>query len=263
VRTILWLWILCIVLFFTASTAKQDLYIFPIVPAVAALVGIAIAGSLQERSAGIGRTAAVVGVVVAIAGSGVLYLVGSPDSTHVVEGSRIMGVTAMIGGLGVALLAAANRSRTAVLSIVITFIVLDWGFVLRVLPGFERYKPVPGFAQTLAPRLQPGDAVVTYNEALPSLVFYLRRQVDPYFVDQELFEAFRSGRTVYAVMSIESYRQIVDRIGVNTCEIERRPTFDVKLRNMLSGQPLPQLALITNKCPDSSSTPNAQLPGSR
>jgi 4-amino-4-deoxy-L-arabinose transferase-like glycosyltransferase len=263
VRTILWIWILCIVLFFTVSTAKQDLYIFPIVPAVAALVGIAIAGSLHERGAGIGRTAAIVGVVVAIAGSGVLYLVGSPDSTHEVEGSRIMGVTAMIGGLCVALLAAANRSRTAILSIVITFIVLDWGFVLRVLPGFERYKPVPGFAQTLALRLQPGDAVVTYNEALPSLVFYLRRQVDPYFVDQELFEAFRSGRTVYAVMSIESYRQIVDRIGVNTCEIERRPTFDVKLRNMLAGQPLPQLALITNKCPDSSSTPNAQLPGSR
>src|SRR4029079_4029484 len=43
IRTLLWLWILVIVIFFTFSAAKQDLYIFPIVPAVAALAGIFIA----------------------------------------------------------------------------------------------------------------------------------------------------------------------------------------------------------------------------
>ena len=40
IRTLLWLWILVIVIFFTFSAAKQDLYIFPIVPAVAALAGL-------------------------------------------------------------------------------------------------------------------------------------------------------------------------------------------------------------------------------
>ncbi len=43
IRTLLWLWILVIVIFFTFSAAKQDLYIFPIVPAVAALAGLFIA----------------------------------------------------------------------------------------------------------------------------------------------------------------------------------------------------------------------------
>jgi len=43
IRTLLWLWILVIVTFFTFSAAKQDLYIFPIVPAVAALAGLVIA----------------------------------------------------------------------------------------------------------------------------------------------------------------------------------------------------------------------------
>jgi hypothetical protein len=79
-------------------------------------------------------------------------------------------------------------------------------------------------------------------------VFYLRRHVDPLFVDQELFSAFRSGGTVYAVMSADNYRGVRDRIGVPTCEIERRPTFDVKLRNMLAQRPLPELVLITNRC---------------
>ena len=119
---------------------------------------------------------------------------------------------------------------------------LDWVFVLRVLPGFERYKPVPGFARTLAPRLQPEDAVVTYNEALPSLVFYLRRHVDPYFIDEELFEVFRSGRTVYAVMSTESYRGIADRIGVP--DVRHRTPADVQREaeeHVIARQPLPEL----------------------
>jgi 4-amino-4-deoxy-L-arabinose transferase-like glycosyltransferase len=249
VRTLLWLWIVVIVLFFTASAAKQDLYIYPIVPAVTALAGITIAHGLRERSRALRWTASVIGVVVAIAGAGVLYLVGSPTGTYVVEGSRIMGVAGVVGGLSILVLAIANRSALAVVGIAITFIVLNWGFVLRVLPGFERYKPVPGFAATLEPRLQERDRVVTFDEALPSLVFYLRRHVDPIFIEQELFDAFRAGGTVYAVLSTENYREVVDRIGVPTCEIERRPTFDVKLRNMIARQPLPELVLITNRCP--------------
>ncbi len=248
VRTLLWLWIVVIVLFFTASAAKQDLYIYPIVPAVTALAGITIAHGLRERVRAMRWTASAIGVVVAIAGAGVLYLVGSPTGTYVVEGSRIMGVAGVVGGLSILVLAIANRSALAVVGIAITFIVLNWGFVLRVLPGFERYKPVPGFAATLEPRLQERDRVVTFDEALPSLVFYLRRHVDPIFIEQELFDAFRGGGTVYAVLSTENYREVVDRIGVPTCEIERRPTFDVKLRNMIARQPLPELVLITNKC---------------
>ena len=159
-----------------------------------------------------------------------------------------MGVAGVVGGLSILVLAIANRSALAVVGMAITFIVLDWVFVLRVLPGFERYKPVPGFAATLEPRLQERDRVMTFDEALPSLVFYLRRHVDPIFIEQELFDAFRAGGTVYAVLSTENYREVVDRIGVPTCVIERRPTFDVKLRNMIDRQPLPELVLITNKC---------------
>jgi len=248
VRTLLWLWIVVIVLFFTASAAKQDLYIFPIVSAVAALAGASIVEGLRERTAGVRRTSLAIGVIVTGAGAGVLYLVGQ-SGAYVFEGSRIMGIAAVIGGLAIAVLAAANRARAALLTTIITFILLDWVFVLRVLPGFERYKPVPGFAQTLASRLERGDAVVTYNEALPSLVFYLRRPVVPFFLDQELFEVFRSGRGVYAVLSTEDYRDVAGRLGVPTCEIERRPTFDVKLKNMLARQPPPELVLITNRCP--------------
>ena len=134
------------------------------------------------------------------------------------------------------------------LAVVGTFIALDWMFVLRVLPGFERYKPVPGFARTLTPRLQAGDVVVTYDVALPSLVYYLRRHVDPLFIDEELIERFKSGRTVYAVLSLENYRKVADRLGTPTCILDRGMTFYVKLKNMIANQPPPEMVLITNRC---------------
>jgi len=245
VRTLLWLWIAVIVLFFTASAAKQDLYIFPIVPAVAALAGITIASGWTD---GIRRTTAAIGVVTAVAGAGVAYLVGSPGGFYVIDGARLMGLAGVAGGIFVAGLSLAARRRAALIGVVVTYIALDWIFVIRVLPGFERYKPVPGFARTLAPRLQPDDVVVTYDEALPSLVFYLQRHVDPYFVADDFVATFRSGQTVYGVLSADNYRELEGQIGTPTCVIDRRPTFDVKLKNMLAHHPLPELLLITNRC---------------
>jgi 4-amino-4-deoxy-L-arabinose transferase-like glycosyltransferase len=245
IQTLLWLWIAAIVLFFTASAAKQDLYIFPIVPAVAALAGATLARPLTK---GVRWTAVAIGVVVLIAGAGVVYLVGSPAGIYSIDGARPMGLAAVAGGLLVVIAALAGRARLALVGVAVTFIVLDWIFVLRVLPGFERYKPVPGFARTLTPRLQAGDEVITYDEALPSLVFYLRRHVDPYFVAEQVIERFKSGRTIYAVLSATNYQELAPQIGSPTCVIERRPTFDVKLKNMLAQQPLPELVLVTNRC---------------
>ena len=244
IQSLLLIWIGVFVLFFSASAAKQDLYIFPIVPAVAALAGVAIAGG----AAGIRWTAFAIGAVVALAGAGVLYLFGPGASVYALAGALAMGLTAVAGGLIAMIAAATSRVRASILTVVVTFIVLDWVFVLRVLPDFERFKPVPGFAHTLSTRIQPDDALITFDEALPSLVFYLRRHIDPYFIPIEVYERFRSGKTVYAILSNENYAEIGPEIGVPTCVIDRRPTFDVKLKNMLNRDLLPELLLITNKC---------------
>ena len=257
VRTLLWLWVAVIVLFFTASAAKQDLYIFPIVPAVAALGALAVA---HHHGAAVRWSAVAAGIIVAIAGAGMLYLVGSPNGVYGVDGAPVMGLIGVAGGLAVAILALTRRYSATLLAIAITFIALNWIFVLRVLPGFERYKPVPGFVQTLAGRLQPDDVLVTYDEPLPSLVFYLRRHVHPLFDAEDLITTFGARETVYAILSAQNYEDLAPRLGVSTCVIDRRPTFDVKLRNMLAREPPPELLLVTNMCGGGAATPNSQLP---
>jgi 4-amino-4-deoxy-L-arabinose transferase-like glycosyltransferase len=245
VRTLLALWVVVFVGFFSASAGKQDLYIFPVVPAVAALAGVTIAGG----ATGVVRwTSVAIGVIVALAGAGVIHLFGPGASVYALRGALVMGVAAVAGGVAVTATAVANRTRASLFAVVFTFIVLDWVFVLRVLPDFERYKPAPGFAQTLSGRIKPDDVLLTYAEALPSLVFYLQRHIDPYFTTAEVFDRFRSGKTVYAILSAENYARIGPQIGVPTCIIERRPTFDVKLKNMLNRDSLPELLLVTNKC---------------
>ena len=121
------------------------------------------------------------------------------------------------------------------LSLAASFVALNGVFVLRTLPSFEAYKPVPGFARRSAGGSSPADVVATYNQALPSLVFYLRRHVE------ELFDAERCsstcgarGSTLSSVMSAERLRDACEAGCPASCVIERRPTFDVRLENVLA-----------------------------
>jgi 4-amino-4-deoxy-L-arabinose transferase-like glycosyltransferase len=250
VRSLLWLWILTIVIFFSLSAAKQDLYIFPIVPAVAALGGVTIVRELRraDGSRALAITAMAVGGVVFVVGAGVLYLFQSTQKVYALGGADLMGWFGIAGGAAIVALAAARRHALALAAIAATFVAINWVFVLRVLPSFEVYKPVPAFARTLAPRLADGDVVATYEEALPSLVYYIRRHVDMLFRPTELIALMRSDRTVYVALSAENYAEIAPHFGVETCVLERRPTFDVKLRNVLAREPLPELVLVTNRC---------------
>jgi hypothetical protein len=127
-------------------------------------------------------------------------------------------------------------------------IAVNWVFVLRVLPDFERYKPVPFFSRTLEARLHPGDSVAEYQIALPSLVFYLQRHVDQYFDPDTFVNAMLAPHRVYATLSADDYAALAPRIASRTCIIDRRPTFDVKLGSILAREPLPELLLITNDC---------------
>lgn len=251
VRTLLWLWIVGIVAFFSISAAKQDLYIFPVVPAVAAIGGVMIARGLAQdprRARGMRATTAAIGLTVAVIAAGVLYLFGAGGGGYALDGALVMGVAGIAGGSVVAALALAFRLHAAVIAIALTFIVLNWVFVLRVLPSFEAYKPVPTFARILESRLTPEAVVATYDEALPSLVFYLRRHVDQLFEPDRLIALLQSDRPAFAVLSRDSYDSLATGIGATTCVIDRRRTFDVKLKNVLSRAPLPELLLVTNQC---------------
>ena len=81
------------------------------------------------------------------------------------------------------------------------------------------------------------------------MVYYLRRHVEQYVDDPPFVRGDPLGPQVYAVLSADDYTALAPQIGARTCVIDRRPTFEVKLRQVLARQPLPELLLISNRCP--------------
>jgi 4-amino-4-deoxy-L-arabinose transferase-like glycosyltransferase len=257
VRTLLWLWILSIVVFFTFSAAKQDLYIFPIVPAVAALAGCFIARSRADGTSAWPRslraTAAVIGLLLAVAGTGTFYIFETVGKVYALQGAAFVGAAAAIGGtaaLGAALL---NRARTALAIVLVSLVTLNWVFIVRVLPSFERYKPVPPLSATIKERIAEGDVVAHYNVALPSMVYYLGRHIEILFERAKFVELMTGGKRVYAVLSQSDYEQLSGELP-GTCVLDRRPTVNIKLKAVLARDPLPEVLLITNRCGPSQSS---------
>jgi 4-amino-4-deoxy-L-arabinose transferase-like glycosyltransferase len=250
IETLLWCWIAAIVGFFSLSAGKQDLYIFPIVSAVAALGGVTIARGLSDErwKKWVAVTLAVAGALLAVAGGAVLYLFETAGRVYALDAALIVGAVGLAGGVVTVFFGVARKPSAAALSLLAAVIAVNWAFVVRVLPEFERYKPVPEFSKTLQDRLRPDDVVAHYQVSLPSMVYYLRRHVDQYVDDPPFVSAILSGRQVYAVLSAGDYAALAPQIGAKTCVIDRRPTFEVKLRQVLARQPLPELLLISNRC---------------
>ena len=250
-ETLLWCWIVAIVGFFSLSAGKQDLYIFPIVPAVAALGGITISRALSDErwQRWVSVTLAIAGALLAIAGGTVLFLFQAAGRVYALESALAVGAVGLAGGLIALVLGALKRPWASALSLLAAVVAVNWTFVIGVLPEFERYKPVPEFSRVLQERLQPGDLVAHYRVSLPSMVYYLRRHVKQMTDDREFVDAVLSSEHVYAVLSAGDYGALAPQIGARTCIVDRRPTFEVKLRQVLARKPLPELLLISNRCP--------------
>jgi 4-amino-4-deoxy-L-arabinose transferase-like glycosyltransferase len=251
IRTLLLLWIGVTVLFFSFSQTKQDLYIFPIVGAVAALGGDWIARVVftgrEVGSRWLTGTLLALSILLAVLGGFVLYLFTSL-SVYRIEGALVAGIVLAGGGVALGILTWRRLSKAAVIVTLSVFIAFNWTLAIRVLPSFEAYKPSVPLSEIIQREAAPSDVVAHFDVALPSMVFYLRRHIDIWFDRDAFVNQIRSAQTVYAVLPADRYEQIRKDPGVSTCELARRPTSDVRLRNLLRLEQPPALVLITNRC---------------
>src|SRR5687768_7824714 len=148
-RRLLVVWIAAIVVFFSLSSTKEDLYILPIVPAEAALIGAMLAGAIegarqsfdeaQDRS--VAWFAGATAVLLVVTGSAALWVFAVTDR-YSLEGAALVGATALVGGLGGLAALIRRRMFASVVTMAASVVVMVWCIVLCTLPDFERYKPV-------------------------------------------------------------------------------------------------------------------------
>ena len=249
-RLLLGLWIVVIVAFFSLSNGQQDLYVLPFVVAGAALVGGLLDGwlagewgrRLDRAATGSVSFAAIVFVLIGAAGA---WLAGGLSGRLDLAGVIPAGALLAAGGTAAAV-ALARRSRTAaVAALTVSLIAAHWILVARVLPDFERYKPVPHLAKAIEQQAARPSAVGTYKVAAPSLVFYLQRHVVEMF-DEEQLRAFLAGRPdSVCVMPAEEYEAVSARLPVPTRIIASAPRFEARLAGFLARTPPRRLVLVT------------------
>ena len=250
VRTLLLLWIAVTVVLFSLSQTKQDLYIFPIVTAVAALGGDWIARALG-RPGGRWFTATfmVIGIVMAALGAVVLYLFSGDKPVYLLSGARESALIVIAGGVLTAVLPWLQRRFAAVSTVLGVLVAFNWILALWSLPSFEQFKPVVALSRVIAQKAGPQDVIAHSDVALPSMVYYLRRHIEDELYPEQLVALLQSDRRVFAVLPADRYDESKGKYGVETCVVARHQTGDIKLRSLLERWAPPEVLVITNRCP--------------
>ncbi len=166
IRRLLVVWIAAIVVFFSLSGTKEDLYILPIVPAEAALIGAMLARAIesapqpfdeaQDRS--VAWAAGATAVLLVVTGSAALWVFAVTDR-YSLDGAALVGATALVGGLGGLAALFRRRMFASVVTMAASVVVMIWCIVLCTLPDFERYKPVRPFSDIIRSRASVGAIV--------------------------------------------------------------------------------------------------------
>lgn len=242
------LWIAVIVVFFSLSGTKEDLYILPIVTAEAALIGAMIATALEgvtiARPVAWGMAATA--VLLLLTGSGALWFFAIARR-YSLDGAVFVGTVATVGSVAALVWLSRRKLLASVTTIAASLIVIVWCVVWCTLPDFERYKPVRPFSDIIRSRASIGAIVGSYKFSLPSMVFYLHRPVMEVLLPDHLRAVFYSSSDVYFIMPENEYNNIKDRLPVDTYVLARQPMFDLRPKNFLDGTELPQFVLISNR----------------
>ena len=246
------LWVGVFVLFFSLSSTKMDLYILPVVPALAALIGRLLATGLDDASAGARpvapRLLLATGAVLPLVGAGLFALVVAPGKYSLAGVGTVIGCLT-VGGLLAVAFAMRRRSLAATASIAASFVLVSWCFVLVALPDFERYKPVRALAGTISAHASEVAVIGTYRLGVPSMVFYLHRPVVEWTDPRQVRDAFSSSSEVYAVMSEDDYDTLRSTLPAGTQMLDSRPMLDARLNHLLDDTALPQVVLVSNQSP--------------
>ncbi|MDQ3169565.1 MAG: hypothetical protein M3Q55_05460, partial [Acidobacteriota bacterium] len=243
-------WTAVIVLIFTFSSTKQDLYIFPIVAALAALVAGLLeraASALEPEQNAARWTWPVVVLLMLVFSVGMWRIFGNEGLPYYIRGAFAAGVCLVAGAIAVAIFWSRRRTLEAVIALGLSFVAVNYVPVLVGLPHFERFKPVAPLSAAALTR-SPAAAVIQYRVALPSMVWYLGRPVEEVLDESVLQE--RLSRDVETLVLVEAatYQVVKDLSPTPTCIVDRRPLLDVKLRSVLDGTAMPEMLLVSNRC---------------
>lgn len=246
---LLLLWLAVIVIFYSLSSNKEDLYISPIYAAAAAITGVLLARFIAEeitQQTKLTWLTITICLLQILIGAALIYVFGSAAQTYPLSGATSIGLLAASGGILTLVMCWMKKRFASLATIAAVFIACNFIFVLQTLPDFERYKPARTLSAIIKEEADDEAMVGYYRVAYPSMVFYLRRPIFEYYKPEELTAAFAANKKVFCIMKREEYDAIKTLLPVETRILASRPVFQVKLKSLLEPRELSQVVLISN-----------------
>ena len=247
-RRLLWWWIVVIVGGFSVSQTKQDLYIFPVVPAVAALVADSLLGAVTGRHARVMTWLLVTSAALLVVLSLVVFrFFGTAGGAWQLAGAPAAAVTLGVAGAAAVVFGVRGRRWPAVVALAAGLVVFNYILVAVVAPDIERFKPVPAVAAVINARASPDARLAHFEQSLPSLVFYARRPVEELPTFDAAVEALAGDAEVWLLVPERHGAALRARVP-SSCVALRHPIFDLTPRQVIEGRPPPAVELLTNRC---------------
>jgi len=250
-------WIAVFVGAFTLSSTKQDLYIFPIVPAVAVVIASVVWREIDQGvdSTGIRALLRVGGGVTALAlvlvGGWLVWLARIAHLVPELPQTAIVGAALAAGGICAAICVVRGRMWPTVVALGATAVVTNWLLVTVMMRPFEQFKPVPPMAAWINAHSAPTTVVAHYKMPLPSLTYYLGRPVKETFDIETITKLMAEQSSMYVVLQPLEYEELSRSATARLCVIEKRarPLFDAKVRDIVARK-LPEvwLAGVNDAC---------------
>jgi len=250
-RRLLWTWIVVWTVVISYSKTKEDLYIFPTIAAVAALVADTLANDAQGPARRwIDGLLAAVSILCVMGSPAVFWLFGAGAGYYAIPGtSALAAVLGVAGAMALAFTLIRDRAG-AVIALAAGFAALNYVFVMRVLPGVERTKPVPALVRTLTSRASPDAKVGYFNMGLQSFVYYTGRGAIEEIGSLEEADAFFGDRReAWALMGRHEFDDL-HAMRSDTCiaDSHRLSAFDAKFSDIVNRRPPLEVLLVRNHC---------------
>jgi 4-amino-4-deoxy-L-arabinose transferase-like glycosyltransferase len=241
------IWFLFIFVFFSISVGKRAVYLLPLYPAAALLIGHYFAFRIPEQSRmqqRLHRIAALLLSTVCAAGAAIVFLAHGKLETQSVL--IIIPITAL-AALATSLLYYAWKKDLdkQALSTAFAGFVLIFGLTL-LMPKIEYYRPIPHFAEIIKQTAKPEDEVGTFFVDAPSLMFYAERKIFQIGDFDEMLKRLDGEGQVHFVTRADFLEMLQARTPIPLKVVADRPLLQLRWENFFgrSAQPAQRLVLV-------------------
>lgn len=223
------LWAMLIFLFFSFSKSKLIPYILPVFPAFAILIANYFAAARHHKYIKGIRIGFLALFLLSLAIATVIYQFVNKAAfldASLAKAFYYPAVIILTLGMGTAALCAMSKRVRAAFSFTVATI---WLFLILALAGSPAIdnRTILPLVNIIAPRLQPQDEVMTYNQYYQDLPFYLQRRItvvdwvnelsngmqhqdthEWMLDDEEFWQRWHSPKTVYVITSKDEFNDL-------------------------------------------------------